>query len=489
MMKLLTCIFSLLLILFAAGTAISCTCTDYGVPSCKRFSDAEVVFVGKIQRITSAAGEKNARVTSGGLNSISWDSLGMVVVHFKVEKAYKGFNGKTIKAFTYKGTSCDLEVKKGQRWMIYAIKDEETGELSFGACGGNYKIKDESDEPSELEDVSQVKITETIVGRVAEDSFSPGIKDLKVTVEGEGVNLSTVTDKYGYYKFAVPPSGRYKIKVFLPYSASLLRFLGQRDIKESPTETETVFQYEAETKPGKCDYDSLFPHKIDLKATAVITGKFSTPDAFQFPQMFPRLCRVRESEEATLSSCVTDYDVKPDGTFSFDGLREGRFVMVVSEDDFPETHIPFFRHYYPGVKNFADAEIIDLKQGERLTLADFKLPSPVKTREVTGRLFWKDGSPVTAADLTEEGVYFQFYNSKKPSSSLSMSHYMSPSEVSEDGVKFNEDGGFSFRAFVGVDYLFAVSARNKNGKSFSTKSLLKIDENLQPLVLTLEPKK
>ena len=49
----------------------ACTCLDYGVPTCALFSRADAVFVGKIDRITSAMGDKDASVQLGGVGSIS----------------------------------------------------------------------------------------------------------------------------------------------------------------------------------------------------------------------------------------------------------------------------------------------------------------------------------------------------------------------------------------------------------------------------------
>jgi hypothetical protein len=48
----------------------ACTCLDYGVPTCALFSRADAVFVGKIERITSAMGDKEADVQLGGVGSI-----------------------------------------------------------------------------------------------------------------------------------------------------------------------------------------------------------------------------------------------------------------------------------------------------------------------------------------------------------------------------------------------------------------------------------
>ena len=53
----------------------------------------------------------------------------------------------------------------------------------------------------------------------------------------------------------------------------------------------------------------------------------------------------------------------PDGTFKFEGLREGTYTIVMNDDDFLDGNSPFPRHYYPGVRDFSKAEPIVLGQG------------------------------------------------------------------------------------------------------------------------------
>ena len=91
----------------------ACTCLDYGVPTCTLFSRADAVFVGNIERITSAMGDKDASVQFGGVGSISSRGCGLIRVHFTIKHAFKGVSGETVNALTYRGTSCDLGVKEG----------------------------------------------------------------------------------------------------------------------------------------------------------------------------------------------------------------------------------------------------------------------------------------------------------------------------------------------------------------------------------------
>lgn len=79
------------LLLFCASffTQVNaCTCLDYGVPACSLFSRADAVFVGKIERITSAMGDKEASVQLGGVGSISSRGAGLIWIHFTLEHAF-----------------------------------------------------------------------------------------------------------------------------------------------------------------------------------------------------------------------------------------------------------------------------------------------------------------------------------------------------------------------------------------------------------------
>ena len=278
----------------------ACTCLDYGVPTCALFSRADAVFVGKIERITSAMGDKDASVQLGGVGSISSRGDSLIWVHFTIEHAFKGVSGKTVKALTYRGTSCDLGVKEGQRWLIFAHRDDETSNLSFGACDGNQGIEKNSPLIAELEKLSKQSGPLSIRGRVAEQQFS-GMKGAKAVITSNGLNLQTVTDDDGSYSFEVPRAGPYTVKVIVPFSASLLRFLGDdRPIDEKPEETQTVFEYSATASPAACDYQFFNTFKIDLKATASIAGVFLLDNWKYVPRFYPSVCQLMPTEEETL---------------------------------------------------------------------------------------------------------------------------------------------------------------------------------------------
>ncbi len=440
----------------------ACTCLDYGVPTCSLFSRANAVFVGKVERITSAMGDKEADVQLGGVGSISSRGGGLIWVHFTLEHAFKGVSGKTAKALTYTGTSCDLGVKEGQRWLIFAHRDTDTSNLSFGACNGNGAIEKNSPLIAELEKLSKHTGPLSIRGRVAEERYR-GVDGARAVITGNGLNLETVTDNDGSYSFEVPKSGPYTVRVIVPFSASLLRFRGDdRPIDEKAEDTQTVFEYSATASREACDYQYFNTFKIDLKATASIAGVFLLDNWKYVPKFYPSVCRLMPTEKETLEQCRTEfYGLNPDGTFKFEGLREGNYTIVMNDDDFLDGSSPFPRHYYPGVRDFSKAEPIVLEQGEEKTQIRFKALPMIPLRAVSGQVFRKDGTPFLAPEGRKPYIRVHSYEQGKEPKFFFIHSYTLDWGKGKDGrevemVDVSPDGKISLSLFEGHSYIVSV---------------------------------
>lgn len=462
----------------------ACTCLDYGVPLCALFSRADAVFVGKIERITSAMGDKDSSVQLGGVGSISSRNGGLIWVHFTIEHAFKGVSGKNVKTLTYRGTSCDLGVKAGQRWLIFAHRDNETSNLSFGACDGNSPIEKNSPLIAELEKLSKHTGPLSIRGRVAEEQFS-GLKGAKAVITGNGLNLQTVTDDDGSYSFEVPTAGQYTLKVIVPFSASLRRFADDdRPIDEKPEETQTVFEYSATASPDVCDYQYLDTFKIDLKATASIAGVFLFDDWKYVPKFYPSVCRLMPTEKETLEGCRTEfYGLNPDGTFKFEGLREGNYTIVVNDDDFLDGSSPFRRHYYPGVRDFSKAEPIALEQGEEKTQIRFKAPPMIPLQALAGQAFRKDGTPFSIPGGQKPYIRVYHYEQGKEPKFFFIHSYILDWGKEKEGrevemVDLSPDGKISLTLFEGNSYIVIVESDPWDDKVEC--GMAKVDISSQP---------
>jgi hypothetical protein len=224
-------------------------------------------------------------------------------------------------------------------------------------------------------------------------------------------------------------------------------------------------------EPGACSYQSFDGFKIDLKATASISGKFISPDARPIREPFPKICQLKSTEKETLDSCDFIYEsVKPDGSFSFDGLREGRYTILVGED-FPTGLEPFRRHYYPGVNDFSQAKAIEIRQGEKKRGLQFDLPPTLRTKLIRGQIVTSDGTPARLRDGDARFFYFSAYNirtGRDPDLLVSHSYRLGWGEGKKgpeiEMFKTSPDGTFEAELFEGFTYILrAESGQEFNG--------------------------
>jgi len=490
--------FAFIALLFFFETLSACTCPEGGVPTCAEFDRADAVFYGKIEQITSFDSE-DAKVSFPSVNSIStFKDSGLVWLNVKVERAFKGVEEKNVKVTTYQGTSCDIgKVKKGQRWIFFAYRNEESGILGVGACNATGRLSEKlsayKDYFSELDTLSKDNSGTYIKGTLVKDTFVDARQQGNVSIEGENFFESNPTDKEGFFSFKVPKAGKYKVKVIVPFSAA---FGFTREFtnfkKSSPTENETVFEYEIDAEENKCNYNQIELYPIDLKATGKISGKFIPKDWNVFSKFYPSLCRLKETEEKTLKSCKTDYSLKMDGSFKLSGLREGKYTLVINDDNFPDGSAPFWRHYYPGVRDFKDAQPIILEQGETLSDIKFNLPKSLPLREIKGQVFWKDGKPVTFNPDSDNDLDVYLYSFEKPDKMIFMHSFLTDwSENKENkSIEMTEvkpDGSFTINAFDGFTYWLEADIDLPNGKTRCGFYKLKMEESLaQPIKVVLD---
>lgn len=475
----------------------ACTCSEHGVPVCAEFDRADAVFYGKVEDVTPFEA-KDAKVSFPSVNSIStFKGSGLVWIHVKVEKAFKGVTEKTVKVATYQRTSCDIgEVKKGQRWIFFAYRNRESGILGVGACNAtgqlSEKLSEYNDYFSELEKLGQGKQGTLVKGTIIKDAFVGEPQQASVSIEGENFFSTNPTDKGGNFSFKVPKAGKYKVRVSVPFSATFyFTYKVTNFTKNSPTEQETIFEYEIDAEENECNYYQIETFPIDLKATAIISGKFIPRDWKFFSKFYPELCRLKETEEETLKSCYSIYSLKMDGSFEIKGLREGKYTLVINDGNFPDGSNPFWRHYYPGVKNFKEAQPIFLEQGQTISDVKFTLPEFLPLREIKGQVFWKDGKPVTINPETDNNLFVWLYSFEKPDKMIFLHSFLidweSKEQKSIEMTSVKPDGTFTITAFDGFTYWLEAFIELPNGKTKCGFAKLKMDEaTIQPIKIILD---
>jgi hypothetical protein len=238
-------VFVFLALLIGANTVSACTCIWRGMPQCARFSRADAVFVGRISSIQKPS-KKQVEKAEGPLQQF---------IYFDVEHPLKNANSKKIRASTDYKNSCayeDEDIVVGQQWLVFAEKDNE-GNLRFGKCGGSYKIDNKDELKEVLAELPPTKNKQQLFLDVIEFGGFKALEEVKAFTEINGQKIEAVRTG-SLLTFEVPKAGKYKIQITLPYKSELGDVYEGGVIKNSVSETESVFETEMEVGTGECAF-------------------------------------------------------------------------------------------------------------------------------------------------------------------------------------------------------------------------------------------
>jgi hypothetical protein len=92
-------------------------------------------------------------------------------------------------------------------------------------------------------------------------------------------------------------------------------------------------------------------------------------------------------------------DTDDEGNFSFAEVPPGRYLLGVHLNESPYGSFPYLSTFYPGVTNRADAQVIDLGLGQKLTGMTLRLGARLVQHSVSGEVVWPDGRPAGGAHI------------------------------------------------------------------------------------------
>jgi hypothetical protein len=425
---LISTIFALLL-LAAAQSSQACSCMANDETVDKAFLQTPNIAVFKLQTV-----EKNA---DGGITQSK----------LTVEKVFKG-NLKVGQELTFAqgdGANCRWtfdENSIGKEYLFYlgdkplsrkasdyTILSTSPGEISSSQdvwtadlCSRSGNIRYGAGDIKYLEKISKVR-GKTRLSGVMSKYISPlfeGDKEIyeslpgyKVTIKGNGKSIVLKTDKDGFYETYDLPAGKYTVT---PGKVE-----GFKNSDPEEDSIEVVITAKSHTVQD-------FEYKISNR----ISGKIYGSDGKPLGNVRLHLSPARgKASQYFYEGCETE----DDGSFDFDEIPAGTYVLVVNEDNKISPDAPFGTFYYPGVLKREEATEITIGAGDFRDGLVINVPQTDDTFTVSGVLSFEDGSPVV-----DSLVYFYEEGELKKE----------PVERSESSyAKTDKNGRFTIRILKG----------------------------------------
>jgi len=386
----------------------------------------------------------------------SENQMPTVMLHFIVEQPFRGVAGNRIDVETLHGTSCDMKFEKGERYLIYASREQDNDQLFAGPCTRTENLKYANDDLNYIRAVTQQGAKESILGRLLRNKSEPQ-PGLRVTVQSGDKTLETKTDKKGDFSVLVPGPGNYLVRAYIPFAASIMAYREDEQGKIETTDALTTLEYKVEIAKNQCNYRQIDAFKIDLHATAEISGNVLTASGRPVSPGYVYLVNASDPDDSAYKK------LEDNGSFKFEGIAVGEYYLVLNpRNQAPdENDAPYPRTYYPNVAEASAATKIIVAEGATLENLMLRVGPRWKERVVTGKVVWQDVHSV------QDG-HISLYDGDR---------YIRL-------IKLDEKGRFNFKVYG--DFKYAIIAETWGQSRGRSERVSITNEKLTGLTLVLK---
>lgn len=449
--RLLSLVFIALLTFICSAEVLACSCAFGGGAPCQEFWRVDAVFAGTV------VGSRHITVSEGEFKHE------MRLVRLTVDQPLRGMTATDVEVLTgLGGGDCGYGFKIGQRYLVYAYREEKDHRLSTSICSRTRLLSEAVDDFAFIRSMPTSNANGMVFGAVGkrnyewkegENWYKP-VANAELTIEGEGRQYQAQSGSDGNFRVANVVPGKYVVKLKLP--PGLIRNSLLKD------EGATVVEDEIEVAAHGCA-EAGFYLEADTRVRGRVLDVNGNPVAKM--QLNMRSTGKDKGYSGGFLYAVTDED----GYFEFKIVPPSEYWLGYHLLSTPlQEGFPYIRTYLPGVPTRALATVVTVKEGQSLSGLTLQMPAPFSQRIVNGLVVWPDGQPAKGAS-----VYVSFSEDGDPSAFTS--------------TTTDEQGRFTVKLYEGLQYKASAYLKG-TGQKFSQTEFIEIPMSMdQPLRLVLPP--
>ncbi|HLV94362.1 MAG TPA: hypothetical protein VKS44_04155 [Candidatus Acidoferrales bacterium] len=361
---------------FAAPAASwACACSQAPPGTCPHFDPGDVVFLGTVTQVaevpTSAADAGNQSATA----------TPVLRYHFHIDEKFSGPAASEIDVYSGGDDGdCGFRFKKGERYVVFTQQETER-RLFATICNGTRAAADARaliPQLRSLRDGQRVASVFGVLRRADPPTLAPPddpddpLPNIPLGLRSRYDRFTATTGPDGVYSIYDVRAGEYQFTADLPPGVEL-------------THRGTASGLDSFTIPN----DACYEFNVDALPTGHIEGSVTGPDGKPLRLASLELFRAG-TYDGSRSGLWTFQGAK--GTFAFDHIGAGQYIIVYNRPNRMDPNDPFPRSFYPGVSDPSEAKPIEMKEGQ-LVKVKFELQNPYPTRVLRVHLKWTDGKP------------------------------------------------------------------------------------------------
>jgi len=209
-----------------------------------------------------------------------------------------------------------------------------------------------------------------------------------------------MTNDLGFFEIYQLPFGKYELEIELPIGLSV--GMWKRD-------TENIFSNrKIEVNLKKNSHISV---GLSIRFDNSISGKVFDPSGNPVEKVCVKATNTTVSKPWSQRVLNCTDSTNTHGTFAIEGLAPGSYRIAINPDGVPKANSPFPKLYYPGTEDEANADVVNVKMGDRIDGVEINIPSLKDVYTFSGKLVYRDGKPVrnTLVKFIRKGNNFVEY--------------------------------------------------------------------------------
>ncbi len=437
------------LFIFGFETVSACSCLA-GEP-CRNYSDAKVVFVGKVLDSTELT--RTVKRREQPIDG-EWEENEYLekrqISRISVEESFVGTDEKKeILIETEISSSCGFPLQKDVTYLIYANQTKGEENLMTHFCSGTKPVE------VAQKDLDYLRLNKdnraTISGKVGFGEWWKLDSKLLVKYGVNTVFLNNESNQFqveinqeGLYKFTDVLPGKYKINVVLPDFLTADEEYHPDIAEELEIGDQTVIEV---SDHGCLNKD--FRLQENGRISGKITDAAGKPieDITIYLILVSKTGQKIEQEEMCYDTGLC-LDTDENGNYIFKGLKAGQYLVGVRIDDYvgnDSIDAAYMKTYFPDVASEKSAIPVKVKFGKQTENVNFKLTRKYQEREIKGRVFFKDGQSAAKVNVR--------YVARTP-------------DLKDNGIRFiktDENGYFSITGYENHAYLIGSFTDSRDG--------------------------
>jgi hypothetical protein len=363
------------LALFAPAASWACACSQAAPGTCPHFDSGDVVFLGTVTQVTEVPPDPADR------GNQSATATPVLRYHFRIDEKFSGPEAQEIDVYSGGDDGdCGFRFKKGQRYVVFT-QEETEGHLFATLCNGTRSADDARaliPQLRALRDGQHVASVFGVLRRADPPTLAPPddpadpLPNVPLRLRSRYDRFTATTGPNGVYSIYDVRAGEYKFTADLPRGVELTHRGAASGLASF-----------------KIPNNACYEFNVDALPTGHIEGSITGPDGKPLRLASLELFRLG-TYDGSRSGLWTFQGAQ--GTFDFDHIGPGEYLIVYNRSNRIDPNSPFPRSFYPGVADVTDAKPIEVTEGQLVKLK-FELQNPYPTRVLRVHLKWNDGKP------------------------------------------------------------------------------------------------